>query len=222
MVPGAPRQAPSTSDGMSHALDEHLTTTYRRHRISGRTPDEPQKPGPGEVVLARRSPRPVTRPAVVGALPRLDAQMRVSIGAPLGALGWSPGDLLVVRVDASRGRAAVDLFDPENQEPGQQTVRIDAAHRVVLPASLRSSLRLVEGDQVLAVAVPGEFRLLLLPADAALALLSGASAEEPRHEQAAPLRPDGPRPRWRPLVVAGRAEPPSHCEPRPGSTDAEE
>ena len=87
--------------------------------------------------------------------------------------------------------------------PGMDVTRIDRG-RVRLAPGVRAALELVAGDQVLAVALPAEGRVLLSNGQAAMARLTGLTASVPSADErpvpaAAGRAPGtGPRAAWHP------------------------
>jgi hypothetical protein len=133
-----------------------------------------------------------------------DPQHRIGVGKVTRPLGWDPGTALVAICAGGR----VTVSAAPRTSPTQQSVTLDCKGRLRLGPSAVAVLHADPGAQVLAIAVPATGELVLLPAAAALAQLTGPRATtapapslEHELETAAPPR-SGVRRRFQPEAVA--------------------
>ena len=132
---------------------------------------------PRSVRVNRCRPLPVTRlvdvrdRSTVYGLTSVDARGRLADRAVMRALGWRPGDALLVRVIDG-----VIIIEPD----ADRTVAVNGQGRVHLPAAVRHACGINRGDRVLLAAEPahGLLRVYSLTVlDMMITSLSGSSPE---------------------------------------------
>jgi hypothetical protein len=138
---------------------------------------------------------------------RCDRQHRINVGKATAPLGWTPATALVATCNSGR----VSVIAAPKTSPAQQCVTLDDKGRLRMGPAASAILRLDPTAQVLAIAVPVTGELVLMPAAAALEVLTGpvtmsapatpsAASQVTAPEQGAPR--SAVRSRFRPQVVA--------------------
>ena len=195
--------------------DERVKATHQRARqrklitVSPDSLPEPTEAPGGFAPVVAVAFRPTFTPALddtdrVAVLTMADPQHRIGVGKATKPLGWSAGTALVATCAGGR----VTVSAAPRSSPAQQSVTLDSKGRLRLGSSAVAVLNADSATQVLAIAVPATGELVLLPAAAALAQLTGplattapAASREHQLETGAQAR-SGVRRRFQPEAVA--------------------
>jgi hypothetical protein len=171
------------TDSSVQTYDERVKTTHQRARqrklitvSPDSLPEAIEAQGGWSPVVAVAF-KPTFTPALddtdrVAVLTMADPQHRIGVGKATKPLGWSAGTSLVATCAGGR----VTVSAAPRTSPAQQSVTLDSKGRLRLGSSAVAVLNADPGAQVLAIAVPATGELVLLPAAAALALLTGPLA----------------------------------------------
>ncbi len=180
---------------MSAGLSTTRQTQHVVRNIRGRAHVAPGhheqwEPAEAPITPLRRSVRPVRDGAHrVGAIVPLDSQHRASLGKAATALGWDSSTSLVLIVDRDRAVIRAGKLTDARFVP----VQLDRAGRLQLPPVACGALRLLPGDQVVAVAMPDERELALHAASDVLQDLTGVLTVIPAEPEAAEPQVAGSR-----------------------------
>ncbi|MDQ1731451.1 MAG: hypothetical protein QOK10_1610 [Pseudonocardiales bacterium] len=141
----------------------------------------------------------------IGAMVALDGQNRVAAGKLAKPLGWDAGNSLIARCSGDR----VTVTAGPVSCPAEAGVSLDSDRRLTLPPAAVGVLGLTAGAQALAIAMPTTGELILLSAQAALAMLTGPVSvpeQSPGAAGQAVEKPAAPktrvRKRWQAAQVA--------------------
>lgn len=126
----------------------------------------------------------------------LEPGNRANVGKAAKALGWAPGQSLVLEMTGSQ--AAVRLGSPLT--PAEHAVTVDDKGRLRLPPAALGCLGIGPGEQILAIAVPAWEALHLLAATDLLQAVTGWIEVEPQtlEEDRTAAPASRLRPRWAP------------------------